>query len=93
MNTEHTPIPWAIGEDGDVFNAEQSACIAKVCGAADGIAEAEANAALIVQAVNSHNELVAALETAVNIAPNDMLATVWGNEARAALAKAKGDQL
>jgi len=45
---------------------------------------------LALQAQN--RDLLAALEAAVNIAPNDMLATVWGNEARAAIAKAKGGQ-
>lgn len=48
--TTHTLGPWAVGEEGDVFTACQSACIAQVCGAPEGIEEAQANAQLIAAA-------------------------------------------
>jgi len=44
----HTPGPWHVGEDGDVFC--DGACIAKVCGAPEGIEEDKANAYLIAAA-------------------------------------------
>jgi hypothetical protein len=48
--SKHTPGPWNIGEDGDVFGFENSTCVAKVCGAPENIPEALANARLIAAA-------------------------------------------
>lgn len=55
--TQHTQGIWEIGEDGDIFC--EGACIAKICGAPDGIKEAKANAAFIVLACNEHAKLKA----------------------------------
>lgn len=93
---ERTPLPWslderdpalAIGPDGKpvadcvIFNPRQ----------ARPIAEAEANAALIVRAVNAHEELVAALENLII-----GIGMGWDLEGmieagNAALARAKGE--
>ena len=72
MNSKHTATPWRINPrsrstvqtlDGDTVAA---------CGVRSDLSkpnlheELEANAALIVRAVNCHEELVAALEKAAN---------------------------
>lgn len=44
----YTKVEWKVGEDNDVYlGREQSACIARVCGAPEGIDECVANAHLI----------------------------------------------
>lgn len=53
-----TPLPWAIGDDGDVFGGQGTACVTLVCGGPDEIPEAKANAAYIVKSCNAHEELV-----------------------------------
>jgi hypothetical protein len=55
-----TPRPWHIGEDGDVF--VEGFCIATVTGAPGRTPEGIANAALIVQAVNSFDARREALQ-------------------------------
>jgi hypothetical protein len=55
---KHTPGPWTVGEDGDIYAG--GACVAQVVGAPDGVAEAEANGRLIASAP----ALLAALEVA-----------------------------
>jgi len=48
--TTHTPAPWTVGEDNDVFACNQSACVALVTGAPEGINKSVANARLIASA-------------------------------------------
>ncbi len=55
-----SPLPWEIGEDGDVFSAD-SGCVARIVGVADGRPESEANAKLIVHAVNGYGKALQAL--------------------------------
>jgi hypothetical protein len=50
--SKYTPGSWYIGEDGDIFTP--GACIAKVCGAPEGIKEANDNARLIAAAPSYH---------------------------------------
>ncbi len=53
---QHSPLPWNIGEDNDVFSANTD-CVARVCGAPEGIKGDLANAKLIVRAVNNADKL------------------------------------
>lgn len=72
----HTPTPWRVGQtrDGEetfiaIYNDPEQVKIARVetwIGEQER-AEAEANAALIVRAVNSHAALVAACEAAIPV--------------------------
>ncbi len=57
---QHSPLPWNIGEDYDVFSANTD-CVARVCGAPEGIKGDKANARLIVRAVNHAANLAEAL--------------------------------
>ncbi len=57
---QHSPLPWNIGEDNDVFS-ENTDCVARVCGAPEGIKGDLANAKLIVRAVNHADKLAKAL--------------------------------
>jgi hypothetical protein len=98
MSTTHTPIPWyatgkhvqsaAINEDNYVCEAE-----------GNSEEQANANAALIVRAVNSHDELLAALtdllEFARNAVPEYQADNMAHYEAiaRAAIAAAEGRTL
>lgn len=102
--TEHTPTPWRIatftndcrvsGQDGIGIAVTNG-----VSPRRDNYAENKANSALIVRAVNAHDELVAALVQAIESegfgisGPTDHRAAedgepVWVCNARAALAKA-----
>lgn len=65
-NTKHTPAPWTL-ENNQIFgtcNDKPTAFPVAICqgGTRD---EADANAALIVRAVNSHADLLAALQAFV----------------------------
>lgn len=89
--SKHTAGPWNVGEEGDVY-AEQSACIATVCGAPEGITEAGANARLIAAVP----ELLAALGQLLDrldFHGNIDLVREEGpiDDARQAIAKAKGE--
>ncbi len=103
MNTKHTSLPWivVIGDvirsvEGErVADCETSKLSARPCppGPVD-----EANAAFIVRACNSHDELVAVLKKVALFGENiDSLSIGYvaalaelGRNASAALAKAKG---
>lgn len=71
--TEHTPLPWALSNSDLTILANperpgyDDCCIIADLEATDFCAvpddQAEANAALIVRAVNCHDDLLAALET------------------------------
>ena len=54
---KHTPGPWIVGEENDVYLEGQAACIAKVCGAPEGIEESIANAQLISAAPEMYEAL------------------------------------
>lgn len=105
MKTKHTPLPWHVAPSAGKSLIEDQHCneVASVATYGAGFGpqgwpfpwhHAEANAALIVRAVNSHAELVAALETTTRLlallnAPgtNDPIeAAVF--KARAALSRA-----
>ena len=57
---------WTVGEENDVYTEDQAACIAKVCGAPEGIVESIANARLIAAAP----ELLEACEFALQLIKN-----------------------
>ena len=74
--SEHTPIPWSISKRGVACicaNTPNSNIIVNCGGWGNNtheiIPEQEANAALIVKAVNSHDALVAALKRVLSIGP------------------------
>lgn len=104
----HTPTPWAVEGDLDegiyITGPDRNASV--ICdivtrNAGDDIVtpEDEANAEIIVRAVNSHADLLEQLEVAVELFDSDTDATtpgtaawVWLYAARDAIAKAKGRQ-
>ena len=65
MTGKHTPTPWAIFKAG--IGEENGDGIASLWREGE---EREANAALIVRAVNSHDELVKALKSLVEAVVN-----------------------
>jgi hypothetical protein len=96
-----TPRPWRRVEPVAIdyratliYDSENEALIAQMCGGgrvrAIGVAEERANAALIVKAVNCHEELVAALKKIAALDQNSgssLRARVSSEIARTALAK------
>lgn len=96
--TAHTPIPWSISADGQrIISADGESVIADVHGAACADQEGAANARMIVRAVNSHAELLAALREIADHSvdgPRDEWAEAVGYSvvkdiARAAIARAE----
>lgn len=98
MKTQHTPTPWIVSKRNagaiplhfqppEVLGRNGDMCVATQLGNGK---EAEANAEFIVRAVNSHDALVAALETLLQKCRvrNGQLEL---DQARAALALAKGE--
>jgi hypothetical protein len=72
MSEKHTPTPWRVftSKDGRYLGVGEETgdgILANGYGMWRDGDEAIANAALIVRAVNSHAELVAALESAVDL--------------------------
>jgi hypothetical protein len=96
--TQHTPTPWHVNKDDPaaIFNS-MGGYVTRIDGnAVQTRAAIEANAAHIVRCVNAHDELVAALNTAVQCMElearmiNPSAAEAWAHpikQARAALAK------
>jgi len=84
----HTPGPWTIGEDGDVF-ADDCACVAMICGAADGIIEAQANAHLIAAAPELLAAATRVVEHLSKMENGKWLNNAAGEELKAAIAKAR----
>jgi len=87
MNTKHTPGPWIVRTSGEVGTADEM--LASVYPIeATRTEERRANAAFIVRACNSHDDLLAALE---KIAAGDGYYGAQAREykeiARSALAK------
>ena len=97
-HTPHTPLPWkATDSRTGIFSAGEPLGKNKIIGicAVDAVsrprAENIANADFILTACNSHYELLAALEAALEDTQNGELLTygqLW--TARAAIAKARG---
>lgn len=100
MTTKHTPEPWVVDEDGTVTQADSGAHIAVVSQEDDfpcleedereeARAECKANARLIAAAP----ELLEALEKALRESgcDGDLCMHDWHDDARAALAKARGE--
>ena len=107
----HTPTPWgAIHSVGSTLKSySQSSCVVGlgenmhkiICGCFDDIGGedvANANASLIVRAVNSHAELVAALDGMMLLAEGSGIENFSSDDraicerAKAALSRAKGTQ-
>lgn len=86
-----SPLPWK-AEVREIYDSNGTN-LTMISGWTKPASEDTANAALIVRAVNSHAQLVAALETLVNIvgtvAPTHRSALLAGESA---LSAAKGDK-
>lgn len=102
MKTPHTPTPWFISarESGEVYIATENpevgltVATAHDVGDEDGAEVAEANAALIVRAVNCHENLLETLKNAsANLAgfvsSNPAIAVVM-KDIREAIVRAEG---
>lgn len=91
MSAQHTPGPWAIGEKNHIgpISREDDQTYGFVIPVAQVwlTDNAAANAQRIVQAVNAHDELVAALQL---IADHSQAHAMVKRIARAALAKTGG---
>lgn len=95
MNTNHTPTPWT--NDNGRIRGERGFAVADILwqnpstspdGMKAGSAAAEANAAHIVRCVNTHDELIYALDRLLALATEKRLGHLPCAEyARAALAK------
>ena len=81
---EHSPLPWQVGHEEHGYKRP---CVADANWQPIAILHSEADASLIVRAVNSHAELVRALEIMYD--PTTRYGTPV--DALAILAKAKGD--
>ena len=108
MTIKHTPTPWnlesEVNPDGDETIVMAHGYEWRICdmyykpddGMSCDIETAQANAALIVRAVNAHEDLIEALEIAEVIAERSVIdgKAPRGalNTIRAALAKAQGDE-
>lgn len=92
--TQHTPTPWKVsGGDNCLIETLGGEPLLE-SGLAPVWQDSEANAAFIVQACNAHTALVEALEFAIRIENErnwDYPEEPWLDQARQALALAKGD--
>ena len=95
---QHTKGPWQVGPGNVIWSKRPEYAIADIrYPKADScnprtIEESKANANFIVVAVNSHADLVRALEAAVNdLQSRAMPLPEWMPTARAALKQAKGE--
>lgn len=59
------PLPWRVKRGYEII-ADDASFVAEICGSHTTEDEDAVHAALIVRAVNSHAELVAALDEAIN---------------------------
>ena len=95
----HTPTPWIVSEDGATIKSKwitsfgTPIMVAELSGYIIGNRVQKANAEFIVRAVNAHEELVEALTLVFHQAENfeQKAFDMWLEDARAALAKAKGE--
>lgn len=99
MESKHTPTPWKVWDHpvpaGEIhIGATGTPLIAKVMLRDASINEFEANAAFIVRACNTHEELLFAAEFALKqikkLATGDIVAAVI--ELEKAIAKARRDK-
>lgn len=108
--TAHTPLPWRLGstkKDGMAFSREIETSLMGHCTVGHTVApssseamieRAEANAAFIVRACNSHYELLEALKQVMgwignwhpNFADDEEWLTVAAPQIKAAIGKAEG---
>lgn len=105
MNTQnetkaaHTPLPWITGDDATVYGPRMSIDgqgrqigTFQICDCKGYKSEREANSNYIVHCVNTHAELVAALEELLaDPYLSDPINADRMANARIALAKAKGE--
>ena len=94
---DHSPVPWYLERDMDEEDAPlllspvpDFPTVAKIRGRG-GPERDMANALFIVRACNAHDELLAALEAFVAITNLHGLLPATLAQARAAIAKAKGE--
>jgi hypothetical protein len=102
MTNNHTPTPWIVGKQhihgiGNVVMQAKQTGPYKSLAICDGPDDPtnEANAGLIVLAVNSHADLLEALELSLEYWAHRQQryknrSPVWVQKARVAVAKAKG---
>lgn len=69
-NTKHTPTPWTLDAYKDVIGADDVTVASVYCTVQGGVDMDDLNAAFIVRAVNSHEQLVTALNRAVRAIEN-----------------------
>ena len=89
----HTPTPWKVEPDGFHIQGNAREGIAQIYGFDKPTREA--NAAYIVLAVNSHQELLEALKGILEIGKRDMSNSKYDGyfeAAKLAIAKAQGDK-
>lgn len=103
MNTKHTPTPWRVSKTYQGAQGEYETTIQDMDGIriitveawkGDAQEEAESNADFLVLAVNTHDELVAALELAkhyLDISHGLNRTSIAYAQICAALPKAKGE--
>lgn len=87
----HTETPWKVADQKEYIYANNRTSVAKTLTIDCPFMEAAANAAFIVTAVNSHEELLRACKAALDMLTNDRAIGVplqaW---LEAAIAKAEG---
>lgn len=86
--TKHTPTPWDV-DDGDnvsIFELDTFDFIAEASWSDKRRSQAEANAAFIVRAVNSHYQLLEACKRALSMPDGTLTPDILAN----AIAKAEG---
>jgi hypothetical protein len=81
MKTNHSPLPWTPNKYGDLKDANNADVITWALGIGHGprSENAEANAAFIVNACNTHHDLVAACTLALALIKDTWIAE-HGNE-------------
>ncbi len=92
----HSETPWHAGlHEPDIIRDHAGRIVADLYGSRGTDAEIKANTAFIVCAVNSHSELIEALEKIASVFDDSWIdgcvERSMGDLARAALAKAKGE--
>ncbi len=89
----HTPTPWSIGQF-DQVSIDGKGTADSICVKGFSLShspEAKANAAFIVRAVNSHEELVQALVTVVHMLKQESVPSVHQTDQwESLIAKAEG---
>jgi hypothetical protein len=76
----HSPTPWKRGTDGLIYDANNE-YVTDTCGTS--LPEGEANQKLIIRAVNSHDELLAACKQMIEAMAADSQTEFEDNVGRA----------